>query len=528
MNIDWLEASLISGGVSYLSEGGLHVVFSVACDCADGHILRVRKERRGESATSSRDGGVDVSGAGRYRCTLQSWTSSLPVMPARTEVVSLSAEAAETLCDVLARAEACALRPRARHGVTLAQPLIATLMRNLAFGAVTRSGATALRASCGGALAVSRRDEAFCVEIKPKCGAPPTAGAPACRFCMHQVLRAAEAGAATTGGNWAAHISCYCPMELFSGDEARVRSAVSSLLRHPRNNLRLFVGGALVYSEDSVAAHGGDASAALNSALARVPAVGGAQRLTAIIAAPLVAGTLGARLLRAVAAAQTGSPGGVDAAALAYDILSAASTAAVVAGPVGGAAAAGIAEGSDVADAEALCASLVHLRSAGHHDHSNPASNLPEALHIAAMEAHAHAQAASARDCSLMLALSLDSHVVQNDSTSIVDEAPAADGASEHADALAGRLWLCAGCLAAGPCDPAVCHAASVQGSARVLLRYSLALADADPKPLARIPRHRELERRMHDAYALHGAEAMAVSGKRCGGAPSASCSVSQ
>ncbi|KAG5456188.1 MAG: inositol-pentakisphosphate 2-kinase-domain-containing protein, partial [Olpidium bornovanus] len=82
------------------------------------------------------------------------------------------------------------------------------------------------------------------VEIKPKWGFLPTSRfmhpelAPAksatCRFCMHQALKYPDNPARR---------SAYCPMDLFSGDEGRMRKAVEDLQRTPQNNFRLYANG---------------------------------------------------------------------------------------------------------------------------------------------------------------------------------------------------------------------------------------------------------------------------------------------
>ncbi|CAK0784741.1 hypothetical protein CVIRNUC_007945 [Coccomyxa viridis] len=84
----------------------------------------------------------------------------------------------------------------------------------------------------------------ICVELKPKCGFLPTS---ACihpkhaikreipRFQLHQHLKCAQ-------GKVQRH-SAYNPLDLFSGDVARMQRALRALLRDPQNNLRLFVDG---------------------------------------------------------------------------------------------------------------------------------------------------------------------------------------------------------------------------------------------------------------------------------------------
>lgn len=65
-----------------------------------------------------------------------------------------------------------------------------------------------------------------------------------CRFCMHTSLKAEQAGTDSI-----AHTTRYCPLDLYSGDEARVGAAVEALWAGwlatggKANNLRLFYNG---------------------------------------------------------------------------------------------------------------------------------------------------------------------------------------------------------------------------------------------------------------------------------------------
>ncbi|CAJ0834558.1 2938_t:CDS:2 [Entrophospora sp. SA101] len=80
-----------------------------------------------------------------------------------------------------------------------------------------------------------------------------------CRFCMHKWLKfheqlerfekEKEAGGSSnsSGGD----LSGYCPLDLFSLDEKRLRKAISELLICPKNNLKLFIEGVNVPIENN-------------------------------------------------------------------------------------------------------------------------------------------------------------------------------------------------------------------------------------------------------------------------------------
>ncbi|GJJ69074.1 inositol-pentakisphosphate 2-kinase [Entomortierella parvispora] len=66
-----------------------------------------------------------------------------------------------------------------------------------------------------------------------------------CRFCMYQHQKKQK--------GQESHLSEYCPIDLFSGEESLVHYALDALVRTPQNNLRLFVEGTQKdISEDSM------------------------------------------------------------------------------------------------------------------------------------------------------------------------------------------------------------------------------------------------------------------------------------
>ena len=94
--------------------------------------------------------------------------------------------------------------------------------------------------------------DGLCVELKPKAGVfPPRAPLDAvtpqrCRFCLYGELKAQRKQRASSANAPppppqlpAAPVEAYCPIDMYSAEPARLARAVSALVRHPKNNLRV-------------------------------------------------------------------------------------------------------------------------------------------------------------------------------------------------------------------------------------------------------------------------------------------------
>lgn len=84
------------------------------------------------------------------------------------------------------------------------------------------------------------------VEIKPKQGFihPQRQGEKFCNFCLKQIFK-------SKNGEDGAVKSKYCPLDLFSGDQSRMETAIQNLMSTPKNNLRIFKDGIILHDENS-------------------------------------------------------------------------------------------------------------------------------------------------------------------------------------------------------------------------------------------------------------------------------------
>ncbi|KAL2719108.1 inositol-pentakisphosphate 2-kinase [Vespula squamosa] len=84
----------------------------------------------------------------------------------------------------------------------------------------------------------------FAVEIKPKQGyqRKEEQRLQKCPYCLAQYYKLKK--------KVIDNRSSYCPFDLFSGDEKRMKGAIEGLLRSPQNNLKIFKNGTIVYDQE--------------------------------------------------------------------------------------------------------------------------------------------------------------------------------------------------------------------------------------------------------------------------------------
>eukprot|EP00310_Coccolithus_braarudii_P025783 CAMPEP_0183359842 /NCGR_PEP_ID=MMETSP0164_2-20130417/53486_1 /TAXON_ID=221442 /ORGANISM="Coccolithus pelagicus ssp braarudi, Strain PLY182g" /LENGTH=547 /DNA_ID=CAMNT_0025534053 /DNA_START=9 /DNA_END=1653 /DNA_ORIENTATION=- len=136
----------------------------------------------------------------------------------------------------------------------------------------------------------------ICIELKVKCGTLSTrpwvshqVKRRVSKFAMHQQLKCEEGKLGRP--------SLYSPLDLFSGDAARIRAALDALVATPQNNLQLFASNALLFPS----AHGlVGGMQAFDAALSSVNGFSGnASRLLAVLTSILEIEPILPRLLAA-------------------------------------------------------------------------------------------------------------------------------------------------------------------------------------------------------------------------------------
>ncbi|KAI4503089.1 hypothetical protein M0802_002133 [Mischocyttarus mexicanus] len=84
----------------------------------------------------------------------------------------------------------------------------------------------------------------FAIEIKPKQGYQRKEEQllQMCPYCLGQYYKLKK--------KMIDHRSSYCPFDLFSGDEVRMKESIKGLLRSPQNNLKIFKDGTIIYDQE--------------------------------------------------------------------------------------------------------------------------------------------------------------------------------------------------------------------------------------------------------------------------------------
>ncbi|OAX39358.1 hypothetical protein K503DRAFT_769548 [Rhizopogon vinicolor AM-OR11-026] len=222
---------------AYVSEGGATIVFSYRGPHNvqfSGHVLRLRKVTLGESSDASNDAPLDA--------TIEELDD--PMVAFQENIVSklVPSEFLPRLVVVLLDREWLKLLVELHDGD---RPAERRQTDHVDFH--RKKGVLATDLIGGTPIAI---------EIKPKWGFLPTechlspetvaVKTATCRFCMHTCFRAKQEGVCTT----------YCPLDLFSRDEVRLRRALGALWSGwyesggSLNNLRFFVSSRMAKPDD--------------------------------------------------------------------------------------------------------------------------------------------------------------------------------------------------------------------------------------------------------------------------------------
>ena len=249
----------------YKAEGGANVAFKYIGSSPGlrNHILRVRKLRKSHTGANedTRDATVVLSEQLLHHGPLEyAWAVMQPAIGSRHVVpgqrVTVSKQQLAMFESLLVEAAATGLRPAKRqHDALDTSPGSAVMMMD---HSVLH---TASVDSCVD----------LCIELKPKAGLPPPPlksgeAVAACRFCMHQALKALESVRPDVAADEsdiaslsdadvtaaAALLSHYCPLRLYSENASECRDAILAMMAAPQNNFRLFVGGRLAFGAETL------------------------------------------------------------------------------------------------------------------------------------------------------------------------------------------------------------------------------------------------------------------------------------
>lgn len=288
-----------------------------------------------------------------------------------------------------------------------------------------------------------KRSPTICVELKPKAGHitrcptvhPKHASLKhsTSRYQLHQLLKVEEGTVRQS--------STYDPLDLFSGDEARMAKAVTDLMAHPQNNLALFVNGK---RENLTGQEGADRLDSAADALFGAGAEGGGVPRSRLIAA-LVAILRQEQVLQGIAAAQKLCEYDIEGV---YRLYCHYTGQEPVASPC-----ASVCRTYDLPPHEAAISALL---------------DLPR--HEAIRVLRNYCISATAKDCSVMIAMER------------VDPGPA--GTSETPQPLRQGVEF------------EECGLVHLVPQV-LMLRYRVTIVDLDRKSLGKIPKHHDLDRRI-------------------------------
>lgn len=493
---------------SYKAEGGANVAFAYSgpCDPAlNGRLLRLRKKRAtGKAAEVEREAQLlphdPVDFVEQSMLPLLGKDYVIPGIR-----LSMSKEVLGTFQRRLEAFGEEGLRPSHRLKDSLDEDLGYSLLM-LDHSLLPRNN--------------ERVVTTFCVELKPKCGimlpfSSTKEEADAdhfCRYCMHQLLKAAESEGIDTSSEelrltaeqqaaLAGRVSGYCPLSLYSRALPQAEHALAALTAHPQNNFRLFVNGEPVFTHESAANYREGRKAGTDKEEGRGSSSRGWSHEECLLHLEDVLASSGFPLpgLSAVACPRSSSLVKVLSRILAADdVLSVLARAQALDSK-------GVAEVASIysrvrrtlagednekraaAQVERFCAEALAEEDALKEDAETGVVSPQEARLL-----RDFMLAASAKDCSLLLAFSL--------ADKGEEEVASGDGGSVEAAAD----W----------------QVRTVSLDNGLVCRYSVAVVDLDPKPFAKIPAYLDQDREIREAWSkLKGQALMRTMGKTCGGA---------